>query len=106
MKTLQRFKPIVFVEFQPDYGRALLDFFHQQDYLPYWFASKRYQANNFFRHADIGLGLDVNFIAIPHTLYNQLPQLPVLNALWQLLQPVQNIDELFENSVKLLELTN
>lgn len=100
VRTIERYLPVLFVEYQKQHRTDLLDFFHRHDYQAYWLLSKRCQEKNHFQAPLIDLGDDLNFVAIPRRRLQDAPPDSGLYQLSQLLNPVESADDFINGKVR------
>ena len=73
-RLIEQHKPIIFAEAQPDNCLDLIRHFERLDYRCYWFASYRYQEDNFFRRPESLSGVDLNLACFHRDAAPSLPE--------------------------------
>ena len=73
-RLIEQHKPIIFAEAQPDDCLDLIRHFERMDYRCYWFASHRYQEDNFFRRPESLSGIDLNLACFHRDAVPSLPE--------------------------------
>jgi len=73
-RLIEQHKPIIFAEAQPDNCLDLIRHFERMDYRCYWFASHRYQEDNFFRRPESLSGIDLNLACFHRDAVPSLPE--------------------------------
>ena len=73
-RLIEQHKPIIFAEAQPDNCLDLIRHFEHMDYRCYWFASHRYQEDNFFRRPESLSGVDLNLACFHRDAAPSLPE--------------------------------
>lgn len=72
-ETIQKHKPIIFLEAHPQQAKNLIAYLQNMDYKCYWFISDRYQPNNYFKQAKTISGLDYNLACFHQSVTANLP---------------------------------
>ena len=65
-KTIKQLQPCIFIEVHTHSFENTLQAIHQLDYQAYWFASKRYQKDNYYQSEAVEDGYDINLFCIPN----------------------------------------
>lgn len=94
-KTIAHFNPYIFIEIHADSFENTLKAIEKLGYQAYWFASRRYQADNYFQVEPFEQGYDLNLFCIPTQAY----QIEKIERLTQILLKAESIEQLTSGKV-------